>query len=203
MKVFQSGVHLYWIHGPLKMPYTTWTLLISTKHAPHRPVSVYWKFQYLFSKFDTKLDCTSLLEIASKKLLHKKTALKLAWWRYRVETHNISLWDVYLPFKWRASPQCCQIALYAGSLITLFTDLVWSVVTCKVSTHMVAMQSCEVQTAVLWFSVPCECVMVLSSPLFWELAYSLLKFHCKFGGNNIKWENIFFWNMHWIICQED
>ena len=30
------------------MPYTTWTLVISIKHAPHRPVSVYWRFQCRF-----------------------------------------------------------------------------------------------------------------------------------------------------------
>jgi len=58
----------------------------------------------------------------TQKLLHKKTALKLAWWCWRVETHARSLWDVYLPFTWRASPQFCQIVRYAGSLITLFTD---------------------------------------------------------------------------------
>jgi hypothetical protein len=31
-------------------------------------------------------------------------------------------WDVYLPFTLKASPQCCQILQYTGSLNTLFTE---------------------------------------------------------------------------------
>ena len=79
LKVFQSGVHLWWIHGPLKMPYTTWTLVISTKHAPHRPVSVYWKCQCRFPQVwhKTWLDivarnCAVPFPCHTQKLLHKK-----------------------------------------------------------------------------------------------------------------------------------
>ena len=39
---------ILWIHGPPKIPYTTWTLVTSTNHSPHRPVSVSWKFQCRF-----------------------------------------------------------------------------------------------------------------------------------------------------------
>ena len=58
-----------------------------------------------FPKFDTKLDCTSLLEIAlfhfrdtHTKTASQETALKLACWPYRVETHTRSLWGSYLTF---------------------------------------------------------------------------------------------------------
>ena len=37
----------------------------------------------------------------------------------------LEVWDVYLPFTWRVSPQFCRIVRYAGSLITLFTDHVY------------------------------------------------------------------------------
>ena len=114
------------------MPYTTWTLVISTKHAPHRPVSVYWKFQYRFP------------QVWHKTWLHifaRNCALPFPWHTHkncftrnrtnisvlmlaRVETHTRSLWDSYLTFMWRASPQYYQIVRYAGSLVTVFTDLV-------------------------------------------------------------------------------
>jgi hypothetical protein len=120
------------------MPYTTKSLVISTKLAPRRPVSVYPKFQCWFTQVWHK----NWLHIVARncalpspwhththtqthtQTAWQKTALKLAWWHQRVETHTRSLWDVYLPFTWRASPQCCQIVRYAGSLNALFRDYV-------------------------------------------------------------------------------
>ena len=65
----------------------------------------------------------SSISVTHTKSASQETALKLECWRYRVETHTRSLWDSYLTFMWRASPQCCQIVRYAVTLITLFTDL--------------------------------------------------------------------------------
>ena len=108
------------------MPYTIWTLVILTKHAPHSPLPVYWKFQCWFLQVwhKTWLHIIAFFHFhdTHTKTASQKTALKLAWWCQQVETHTRSLWDIYLPFTWRESPQCCQIMRYAGSLITLFTD---------------------------------------------------------------------------------
>jgi len=87
----------------------------------------------------------------TQKLLHKKTALRLAWWRQQVETHTRSLSGIYLPFTWRASLQCCQIVRYTGSLINLFTDHIC----CFHSTYSYFPTICEYFHFFLYLSSHC------------------------------------------------
>ena len=75
--------------------------MISTKHAPHRPVSVYWKFQCWFPPVWHKTwlhivaqNCALPFPWHTHKNCFTKNALKLAWWHWRVETHTRSLWDL-------------------------------------------------------------------------------------------------------------
>jgi len=46
-----------------------------------------------------------------------------------------------LTFKWRASPQCCQIVRYSASRITLFRDLVFTLSVEVLRSHLIELNT--------------------------------------------------------------
>ena len=95
---------------------------------------------------------------------------------------------------WRASPQCCQIVRYAGSLITLFTDLVY---------HGIPSDAFLESCMCVWFLVHYPCFSVLFSCIIY---YSIYKINdLKILGITNKWSGssqlphvLCLLRLHWV-----